>query len=242
MRIVHFSDWHWEFVSLPEADLYVCTGDMYDNYPIPDPRSKRDPRRYSYSDWTISHEHEVARQLEAAQAFVAGGGFRDLFTSPDAPVVCVRGNHDYAPLSPLFSGCNLVHEFIDNELVEVGGIKITGHRGIPWIYGTWSDEVERESLMAKVNGMPDADLFLTHYPPHEMLDYDVRRGVKVHYGLSGMLGVIRGKMKSLGLHCFGHIHERGGVVKEIGGGSIIGGDGPRHVFSNAACNVNVIDL
>lgn len=33
MRIVHCSDWHGDWQKLPHADLYVITGDMFDNYP-----------------------------------------------------------------------------------------------------------------------------------------------------------------------------------------------------------------
>src|SRR6185369_5206106 len=103
MRIVHISDWHWRFRSVPEADLYVCTGDMYDNYPV--------AVRNSWTKWKIDPQRERELQSADARVFVDRGGFRQWLGSPDAPVVCVRGNHDFADLTPLFDGCNLVHEF-----------------------------------------------------------------------------------------------------------------------------------
>lgn len=212
MHIVHFSDWHGEQFQLPEADLYVCTGDMYDNYPV-----------YDKVDWfKITPERESVKQYEEAAKLAREGGFKQYLGSPEAPVVCVRGNHDFYSLAPLFEGCNLAHEFVDNEIVEVAGLKITGHRGIPYIYGTWSDEESRADLKDRLRAMPGADVYLTHYPPSGVLDGG--------YGLESMADnlMYRG-MKAL--HCFGHIHEEGGQTKRLA----------TVTFSNAARNINVID-
>lgn len=232
VRIVHFSDWHWSFRDLPEADLYVCTGDMFSNFPVPLPGG----------GWKIDPLRERGLQLADAGVFARQGGFRRLMGSPDAPVVCVRGNHDFADLTPLFEGCNLVHEFVDNEVIDVLGLQVTGHRGIPRIFGTWGDELERPFLMGRVRRMGGCDLLLTHYPPAGVLDYEIIRGRIESYGLDGMLEELEARMSLMGIHCFGHIHGCGGVVKETGPGSIIGGEGPRRVFSNAACHVNTIEV
>lgn len=212
MRIVHFSDWHGERHQLPEADLYICTGDMYDNYPI-----------YDKVSWfKITQERESVKQYEEAAKLVREGGFKQHLGSPEAPVVCVRGNHDFYNLAPLFEGCNVAHEFVDNELIEVAGLKITGHRGIPYIYGTWSDEERRSELKDRLRAMPSADVYLTHYPPAGVLD--------AGYGLEGMADNLMYRGTKF-LHCFGHIHEEGGQTRRLATG----------LFSNAACNVNVID-
>lgn len=215
--------------------MYVCTGDMYDNFPV-----VRDGSRGV--KWSISAERERAGQINDAESFVSSGGFRSLMGSPDAPVVCVRGNHDFVDLSLMFEGCNLIHEFISNEVVEVLGKRITGHRGIPFIYGTWSDEMSRSDLVSSVTAMPDADIFLTHYPPLGVLDWELSRGIEQNYGLEGMREVLTSKMGDNGLHCFGHIHGSGGTVKEFGPGQFIGMGGHLHRYSNAACAINLIDL
>lgn len=236
MIVCHFSDWHWNFQSLPPADLYVCSGDMYDNHPVL--LDKRDGRR-----WKIDPVREVELQLADAKRLASNGGFRQWLGSPDAPIVCVRGNHDFADLAPLFEGCNLVHEFVDNELIEVLGKRITGHRGIPHIYGTWNDEMQRIPLYQRAEAMPRADLFLTHYPPADVLDYEMMaRGRIEHYGLEGMQELMARKMGDRGLHCFGHIHGSGGIVKEFGPGQFIGLTGHLHTYSNAACHVNLIEI
>lgn len=204
MKIVHFSDWHGQQMRLPSADLYVCTGDMYADY--------------------VQGTEPRAQVAEAAQR---AGWFRTVAASPDAPIVCVRGNHDIAPLAPLFVGCNLVHEFVDNEQVTLAGLRVTGHRGIPSVplsRGGWSDELSRADLMDRVRAMPAADLVLTHYAPQGILDSN--------FGLGGMVNVLWHKLDGHGLHCFGHIHECGGLVERI----------DELTFSNAACTFNVVTI
>lgn len=243
VKIVHFSDWHWDLRYIPPADLYVCTGDMLDNYPIPD--KTRDPWDImGGSNWRISPENERIRQTEDVRHFVKDGGFRALLGSPDAPIVCVRGNHDFIDLAPLFQGCNLVHEFIDNELVEVFGLRVTGHRGIPWIYGSWNDEVTRPDLRERADRMPkEADLFLTHYPPAGVLDSNMPPGLSMgggwaeSYGLQGMIDrFIYASVDPDGpatrAHCFGHIHECGGRTTQVAD----------IVFSNAAVAFNEFEI
>ncbi len=235
---------------MPPADLYVCSGDMFDAHPV---RAKR-PRSgeanrgrvdHLMNDWRLDPVHEARMAIVDAEKFVSDGGFRALLGSPDAPVICVRGNHDFADIGPLFGGCNLVHEFIDNEVIEVCGLKVTGHQGIPYINGCWNDEVQRADLTDRARRMPRADLFLTHYPPSGIgLD-----GIPpLTYGLDGLLPIILrqayvpGAMISedaaalepvpvRAAHCFGHIHESHGTVQVID-----------ILFSNAATTHNVFDV
>ena len=222
MKICHFSDWHWDWKSLPAADLYVCTGDMYDNYPV--------GGRY----WDINRAVEERGQAKAADAMAdrIPGIFKN---APDAPLLIVRGNHDFIDLSRVFAKCkNLVHEFRDNEIIEILGLKVTGHRGIPAIDGSWSDEESRIDLAIKMRAMPHADLYLTHYPPSGILDSSLPPGTDqrgaMNYGLEGM-GDFLLYRATKALHCFGHIHEWGGSVMSHGD----------VFFSNAACKTNLLD-
>lgn len=238
MRIVHGSDWHGFPRRCPEADLYIFTGDMLDNFPI----GKFDERGRML-DWPkIVPDHERVEQAKQVRQFIGNGGMRRYLGSPDAPIVCVRGNHDFIDLAPMFEGCNLVHEFVNNELVEVGGLKITGHRGIPYIYGGWNDEEQKADLKDRYRTMPMADVYVTHYPPYGILDSNDTPDVDPapgqsrymdpeHYGLEG-LGDFLLYRGARALHCFGHVHEYGGMKQKHG--SVW--------FSNAACNVNEIDF
>ncbi len=244
MKIVHFSDWHNSFHKLPEADLYICTGDMFDNYPVRKAEEVSRPFQVPLWHYTIDKEYEKIKQAEWCKLFTAAGGFRQYLGSPDAPIVCVRGNHDFINIAPMFKDCNLVHEFVGNELIEVLKLKITGHQGIPLIFnGTWNDETPRPDLTELVNQMPHADIFLTHYPPHQVLDSEEKANGHVsYYGLEKMKETLIGKMGERGLHCFGHIHGSGAQIKEFGAGQIVGSHGPLYIFSNAATTYNEIEF
>lgn len=224
MKIAHFSDWHGNFLpfknNIPDADLYICTGDMLRNFCKTKTERAifRNDGVYPGFDKNIEKE----KQLEWVVNFVYDGGFHHYFG--DKPIVCVRGNHDFIDLDYLFTHCNLIHEFIDNEVIEFGGFKITGHRGIPYIYGTWNDEYHRADLKDKMRAMDlSCDIFLTHYAPAGALD--------LNFGLEGMLSNFM-KVEHNMLHCFGHIHECGGLTENES----------NMVFSNAAQSMNEIEF
>lgn len=235
MKIVHASDWHWSFRKVPEADLYVFTGDMMMNYPVKD--KPMDRLRIDGSlGYRISPENERIRQTEDVKHFLAAGGLRPYLGSPDAPILAVRGNHDFIDIKLLFEGCNFVHEFVDNEVVEVLGLKASGHRGIPWIFGSWNDETQRPDLVERVRRVPDGiDLLLTHYPPLLVLDSEivgVGKSYRVEsYGLEGMHWHVIQKLNHGGVHMFGHIHGSGGRVEHA----------DDVVFSNAATTFNELE-
>jgi len=243
MKIVHFSDWHWSFRHLPKADLYICTGDMFENYPVVTKPEKEHPLSLVQPRYEIVPTIERERQREDAAEFIKSGGIGKFLASPDAPLICVRGNHDFIPLKELFADHASAHELVDNEVIEIRGVRVTGHRGIPRIYGTWNDEIGRDDLREKVRAMPEAEIYLTHYPPHGILDveHDFKTG-PISYGLEGMKDELFSKMPPVALHCFGHIHGSGRRTAALGGGSLVGGEGPCAVFSNAACGFNVIDI
>lgn len=214
MIVVHFSDWHWQFQHLPPADLYVCTGDMLDDYPS---REKKGLDRHDrYGGWRIEREYS-RRQQEKAMANTAGQFRAKFLGAPAAPVVCLRGNHDWTDIAPLFDGD--VRELVMNEVAEIAGLRVTGHRGIPPINGAWNDEVNTGELIDRVIDMPLADLYLTHYGPAGI-------GLSEPYGLRGVVENLVGR-PGHALHCFGHIHERAGV-RRVGG----------VMFSNAATTYN----
>lgn len=227
MRIVHFSDWHGATTKLPEADVYVCTGDMLLNHPVLD--TVPGPTAGSYRIDPLRERYQQGRAL--ARWVTRTGGFAPLLGSPDAPVICVRGNHDFDILAPLFVGCGAgaVHELVNNEAVDVRGLRFTGHRGIPFIVGTWNDETPRPDLLDRFRAMPRADVYVTHYPPGGILDGHSSQ----RFGLESASNelVYRDHQGSRALHCFGHIHESGGQVLDHGDVT----------FSNAATTFNVLE-
>ncbi len=234
MRIVHGSDFHWQFGKLPEADLYVFTGDLYDNYLRLSKPTKKQAKKMDYlgqdghgGSYIIDKAYEAQMQRKAALLFAKSGGFRQYLGSPDAPIVAVRGNHDFTDVAPIFLGCNFVHEFVNNEVVEVAGLRITGHRGVPWINGNWNDEMTHADLTDRVRDFDmSCDLYLTHYPPA-----GIGLDLPGHWGLSAMVNWFGYNHVGKPLLCHGHIHECGGLVKQV----------LNATYSNAATTYNVIE-
>jgi Icc-related predicted phosphoesterase len=225
MRIVHGSDWHGFPRHCPEADLYIFSGDMLPDYPERD--SSGNPCR-------IDPEHSRVMQARYAKTFVEKGGMRKYLKSPDAPIVLVAGNHDWIDLAPMFANCSVAGELINNELIEVAGLKITGHRGVPPIDGCWNHETSKADLKDRYRAMPLADVVVIHYPPAGILDSVGGPGAHSGYPAYGLEGlgdflIYRGDKI---LACYGHIHESGGHVVKHG----------NVTFSNAACSVNIIDF
>jgi len=114
VKIVHFSDWHGELQPLPIGDLYVCTGDM-----LPSSSAcmsvDREPERRFQREWIDEMAIEVG----------------SLITKP-APLVVVRGNHDYIDLAPFFREWRgEVHELLDEpRRITINGLSFGGFRGV----------------------------------------------------------------------------------------------------------------
>lgn len=269
MKIVHFSDWHKQTMLLPKADLYICTGDMLPNFPIlqirrwnpsllqdrifywdavgptvdPEIPFKPRPKGEVESRLIIKEREARLQELWIKQL----GGYRQFMASPEAPVVVVRGNHDFTDLAPAFEGGPVFEINLDpTRTIEIGGLKIGGFRGIPFIRGTWSDELQRGKLPGMVDRsdileptdleticeqLPkDLDIVVSHTPAYGILDnYGVPLGseaLMTYFNRRNYEGP-----KPVRAHCFGHIHESHRTVTL--------GD---TIFSNAATGFNTFEI
>jgi Icc-related predicted phosphoesterase len=260
-RVVHFSDWHGEWQKLPEADVYVCTGDMLPNFPdirfrgerscrdvwvSPDPCSagklsssfELDGELFRYSlERRVDHAKEARLQTEWARL----NQITPFLGSPQAPIVCVRGNHDFVPLSLLFEGC-WVHEFgvgeDESEMFDAAGLCFTGARGIPYIIGEWADELSDSDMRLRMAKVPlSVDVLVTHAPPQGVMDLYGN----MHIGCPHISSWIQRQAYAISgpnpngypllrAHLFGHNHRPG--VETVSG----------TVFSNAATAFNVLEL
>lgn len=261
-RVVHFSDWHGEWQELPEADVYVCTGDMLPNFPdllfrsptsgrqvwlSPDVCEDGPPRSpveidgelfYYHLHRKIDHAREARMQAEWARLHQ----ITPFLGSPRAPIICVRGNHDFVPLSLLFEGCQ-VQEFgegdDEQEIFEAAGLFFTGARGIPYIAGEWSDELDEPAMRLRFAKLPlSVDVLVTHTPPQGVMDLHgnmhigseaVTRWIdRQAYAISGPNP---NNYHLLRAHLFGHNHRPELELFECG-----------TWFSNAATSFNVLEL
>merc|ERR1712192_152305 len=117
--------------------------------------------------------------------------------------------------------------YLEDELVEVAGLRIYGSPYTPKFCGAWQLNPGKESD-DKWAGIPDSlDILITHGPALHHLDC-VGRGR--HAGCPSLLQ--RVKATAPRYHLFGHIHEEGGreVIE----------DGT--TFINAAQHVMVFDI
>jgi Icc-related predicted phosphoesterase len=249
MRIVHFSDWHGQKMKLPKADLYACTGDLLPNFV----RVKFAMPTGGFEWWDSNMElvgnvplkrprgitverdvdHEQEERLQALFVSLQGRGYlREWMGSPDAPVVCCRGNHDFVDLAPCFEGGPTFEVGLDpTATFELGGVRFGGTRGIPYIVGEWSDELRDAEMDGACRALSaDCDVLVTHMAPRgirDSADGEELGSVPLRSYLTR-----RSLMApSLRAHLFGHIHEGSGV-SDLGGTT----------FSNGARGFNVIDV
>lgn len=223
MRIVHFSDWHGAWVPLPAADLYVCTGDMLPNWPVRPPDGS--PR-------IIDRELEVEKQTAwLAELSGDAGGLRRFLARPGAPVVAVRGNHDFVDLGPWFGGDCFEIDEDPARTAEIGGLRVGGFRGIHLATGEWSDEIAVDECAARLARMPvDLDVVASHAPPLGLLDESASpAGTPIRWGACGFAAWLERARPRL--CCFGHVHEAFGRLQR--GATLL---------CNAATGVQVIEL
>lgn len=227
VRVVHFSDWHGQWSPLPKADLYICTGDMLPNYPD----IVKSSHTWSGYDRIISSDKEARLQTQWLESVVKLGSLRKKFLqNRGAPVVVVRGNHDFVDLGPWFGGEVFEINEDPTRTVEYCGLRIGGFRGIPYISGEWADEYEEQDLDAIIAQVPinDLDVMVSHAPPSGILA-DKYGSVLWTWKLNKSLYA---EERLPSLFCFGHIHNACGTLEWDDG----------TVFSNAATTKNTIDL
>lgn len=155
---------------------------------------------------------------------------REVGLSDDDPVLIVRGNHDFISLSDWIGGD--LWEVTDDPTRTsiVLGLKIGGCRGINFMSGRWTDELNKEQFSDRARLLPDdIDVLLTHAPPEGILDSD-KQG---KWGSSALTSYLQRRSygRPLRAHFFGHVHDGMGILRE-----------QDVLFSNAATTVNVVEL
>lgn len=224
ITICHFSDWHGCWYKLPEANLYICTGDMLYNYPNP--------------KGTTVGRREIYCQGKAVQDL---GNQRERLGIPEtAPLVVVRGNHDFISLVKLFGEKHTYEVGLSTTTFHnICGLKVGGFRGVNFMTGEWSDELFTPDFDKLSKALPpDLDILVTHAPPHSIMDSKNNyEGRSEHYGVRAAMTYIDRQSRTkahLKLHCFGHVHSARGTTTQ--------GERPYWVhFSNASEGYNLYE-
>lgn len=136
---------------------------------------------------------------------------------PAEHVVCVGGNHDYLLQRHEFQFAHA--DFLEDALVEIGGLAIYGSPWCPDLFG-FAYFAASDEIVDRWRKIPTGiDVLVTHSPPYGILDRPAPG--KVHLGCPHL----REELKRIRprLHVFGHVHEGHGMEKT-----------PTTCFNNAA--------
>jgi Icc-related predicted phosphoesterase len=173
--------------------------------------------------WAFDQEKEAKFQ----ERWIKRDPYTPYIENKEAPIIVLRGNHDYTWLEPLFPDMHVIELGNPKNYTLINGLKIGGFRGIRRLGGRWMDEYYAGDLDDRARMMPkDLDIVLTHTPPRGHLDQTWNGEHPGCDYLAEYIGTYQPK-----LVCCGHIHEAAGM-KELGG----------TLLSNAADTVNVINL
>ncbi|MBX9879955.1 MAG: metallophosphatase domain-containing protein [Candidatus Obscuribacterales bacterium] len=140
---------------------------------------------------------------------------RDMEELPHKYKIVIAGNHELLFEAQPMNARGILRgvTYLQDEAIEIEGLKIYGS---PWQpeFGNWAFNLPRNSplLMQVWEKIPrDVNVLITHTPPHGILD-------KTREKKSVGCEVLRQRLKdlrSVKLHCFGHIHPAYGK-KRIG--------------------------
>lgn len=174
---------------------------------------------YSYPDTDcVIHSGDAANSRDITDNFVEATEFITFYSKfPQKIKIFVPGNHDKAFEHPTFGpilrdSCekNGIHVLI-HESVVIDGVKFFGSPYTPSFGKGWSYNIPRGNLKSVWDEIPlDTEVLITHGPPMQILDivpnFSDRK--PIHVGCGELYELIYGNtLKSLKLHCFGHIHD-----------------------------------
>lgn len=127
---------------------------------------------------------------------------------PHKHKIVIAGNHDWLfeknkNLAKWLLQSDII--YLENEGVEVEGIKLWGSPITPWFFD-WAFNVNRGSDIKKYWDMiPEGlDVLITHGPPQDILDQANPKMNTEHCGCEDLLMAV--KKKKPKIHVFGHIH------------------------------------
>ena len=231
MRVVHISDSHGaKFhtkLMIPECDVLIHSGDIGGRT-------------------TALELDEFLRWFEKQPAnkkiFIAGNhdiilDKAHLYSKVDAGVISKHVAQELIAQADKLLEDHSDIVYLNNTEYIYSGVKFYGSPITPSFHkANWAFNADRGEEIKKYWGkIPgDVDVLITHGPPYGILDsipetFKQSPNEDIHRGCDDLLAVMKHRLNSLKLHCFGHIHEgpTGIVTKYITGSKLI-------TFSNGA--------
>lgn len=147
-----------------------------------------------------SFQRDDLKTLEDVDAWFA--------ESAASHVICIGGNHDFMLQSREFQFAHA--EFLEDRLIEVGGLSIYGSPWCPDLSG-FAYYQNDAGLEEKWRRIPEGiDVLITHTPPQGILD--VPSSGKIHLGCPHLRNELRRIQPKL--HVFGHVHASHGAHED----------------------------
>lgn len=214
MRIIHVSDMHGTFPTLPDGDVVISSGDDLPNAS----RGNLEIEPFFQRNWIRSRLQEYKEWL---------GG---------KPFIRVAGNHDFCPmLCPMLNDIGIDANDITNRHYVFKGQRMYGFPYIPYIAGEWNFECTTSDMARQVRKLKDVftttgiDILVAHAPIANILD----NAYGDHIGnpqVKDLFQYILEEEQLPKLYLHGHNHEQPGHEKI---GSIL--------VVNAATTVKIIE-
>jgi Icc-related predicted phosphoesterase len=130
--------------------------------------------------------------------------------------IFVAGNHDTSIEKGLITKDNFeqcgIH-YLENETIEIEGLKIFGSPLSPTFGNGWAFNKDRNKLERIWMNIidDDVDIVVTHTPPKGILDLAEKMDGTLEFcGCKSLMNRIREINPKL--HCFGHIHNNGDII------------------------------
>lgn len=126
-------------------------------------------------------------------------------------ILCIAGNHDFPLWRRQLSNRQVFKHavYLEDQSIQYKGIKFHGSPWVPFLpdHAFFADD---RRLTEKWAGVPDdTDVLITHTPPYGVLAKS-SRGREL--GCPQLAERVRQINPTL--HCFGHVHASGGILKQ----------------------------
>lgn len=212
LRICHISDshaakFHTKLI-IPECDVLIHSGDIGGRTSL-----------VELTEFLIWFEKQPAK----VKIFI--GGNHDICLDKEYPndkdsVLREVLREQNRKAKEIIESYNV--KYLENTDYVFEGVKFYGSPITPSFHkSNWAFNADRgEEIKKYWSRIPsDVDVLITHGPPYGILDtipekFKQTIDEDIHRGCHDLLAVIKKRLFSLKLHCFGHLHNHYGVVSE----------------------------
>lgn len=166
LRLLHFARLFTRRIPLPQADIYVCSGNVL---PIISQRNHVKGRVIGINTDPLRERFEQGRYMRET------GSLRKHMANSQAPLILCRGRHDFLDLAPLADHYHYWEVSKDSSrYAEFKGVRFVGLRGHEQSISARSDATTSHDLIRRAEAMPEAEVIVAAEAPYGTLDQEDR--------------------------------------------------------------------